>query len=194
MNSNRTEISRRQLADTVKRRWGTLIERQLELGEGKRDRPNQVADSWTTAKVHAEIFNEPSLKVAQINVATTWCSWQFRSSGNPIFNASQETVIMLKRFSAVFIAALMLSALGCATQSEPQSPSAYMGDTWVTTQVKTGILNEPSLKVSQINVETYKGVVQLSGFVDNAASQAKAVEIARAVKGVTSVKNDLRLR
>ncbi|HSL72041.1 MAG TPA: BON domain-containing protein [Longimicrobiales bacterium] len=101
---------------------------------------------------------------------------------------------MLKRFSAVFIAALMLSALGCATQSPPQSTSAYMGDTGVTTQVKTGILNEPSLKVSQINVETYQGVVQLSGFVDNAASQAKAVEIARSVQGVTSVKNDLRLR
>jgi osmotically-inducible protein OsmY len=101
---------------------------------------------------------------------------------------------MLKRFSAVFIAALMLSALGCATQSEPQSPGAYMDDSWITTKVKTAILNEPSLKVLQINVETYKGVVQLSGFVDSAASQAKAVEIARSVQGVTSVKNDLRLR
>ena len=101
---------------------------------------------------------------------------------------------MLKRFTAVFIAALMLSALGCATQSEPQSPGAYMDDSWITTKVKTAILNEPSLKVMQINVETYKGAVQLSGFVDNAASQAKAVEIARSVQGVTSVKNDLRLR
>ena len=101
---------------------------------------------------------------------------------------------MLKRFSAVLIAALMLSALGCASQSEPQSPGAYMDDSWITTKVKTAILNEPSLKVMQINVETYKGVVQLSGFVDNAASQAKAVEIARSVQGVTSVKNDLRLR
>ena len=70
INSNRAEVSRKQLADTVKRRWGTLIERQLELGEGKRDRPNQVADSWITAKVRAEIFNEPSLKVARINVET----------------------------------------------------------------------------------------------------------------------------
>ena len=101
---------------------------------------------------------------------------------------------MLKRFSAVFIVAAMVSALGCATQSEPQSAGAYMGDSWVTTKVKAGILNEPSLKVSQINVETYNGTVQLSGFVDNAASQAKAVEIAKGVKGVTSVKNDMRLR
>ena len=101
---------------------------------------------------------------------------------------------MLKRFSAVFLVASVVSVLGCATQSEPQSAGAYMGDAWVTTQVKTGILDEPSLKVAQINVETYKSVVQLSGFVDNSASQAKAVEIAKAVKGVTSVKNDLRLR
>ena len=101
---------------------------------------------------------------------------------------------MLKRLSAFLVAALMVSALGCASQSEPQSPGAYMDDSWITTKVKTAILNEPSLKVMQINVETYKGAVQLSGFVDNDASQAKAVEIARSVQGVTSVKNDLRLR
>ena len=101
---------------------------------------------------------------------------------------------MLKRLSAFLVAALMVSALGCASQSEPQSPGAYMDDSWITTKVKTAILNEPSLKVLQINVETYKGVVQLSGFVDSAASQAKAVEVARSVQGVTSVKNDLRLR
>lgn len=101
---------------------------------------------------------------------------------------------MLKRLSAVFIAALLVSALGCATQSEPQSPGAYMGDSWVTTKVKTAILNEPSLKVLQINVETYKGVVQLSGFVDNAASRTKAAEIARSVQGVKTVKNDLAIR
>ena len=101
---------------------------------------------------------------------------------------------MLKRLSAVFIVASVVSVLGCATQSQPQTAGAYMGDSWVTTKVKAGILNEPSLKVSQINVETYKSVVQLSGFVDNAASQAKAVEIAKSVQGVTAVKNDMRLR
>ena len=80
---------------------------------------------------------------------------------------------MVKRFSPLLIVAAMVSMLGCATQSEPQSAGAYRGDAWVTTQVKTRILNEPSLKVTQINVETYNSVVQLSGFVDNATSQAK---------------------
>jgi osmotically-inducible protein OsmY len=101
---------------------------------------------------------------------------------------------MLKRFSAFFMVAAMVAALGCASKSEPQKPGAYMDDSWLTTKVKTAILNEPSLKVLQINVETYKGEVQLSGFVDNAASQAKAAEIARKVEGVTAVKNNLQLR
>jgi len=103
-------------------------------------------------------------------------------------------MVMLKRFSAFLIAAFIVSAVGCATQSEPQSPGAYMSDSWITTKVKSAILSEPSLKVMQINVETYKGQVQLSGFVDSAASKAKAVEVARAVEGVTSVKDDMRLR
>lgn len=101
---------------------------------------------------------------------------------------------MFKRFSAAFIAVLMVSALGCAATPEHQSTSAYMDDSMITTKVKAAIFNEPSLKVNQINVETYKGVVQLSGFVDSTASQAKAVEIARAVKGVSSVSNDMKLR
>jgi hyperosmotically inducible protein len=103
-------------------------------------------------------------------------------------------MVMLKRFSAFLVAVLMVSAFGCATQSEPQGPGAYMSDSWITTKVKSAILSEPSLKVMQINVETYKGTVQLSGFVDSPASQAKAVEVARAVEGVTSVKDDMRLR
>jgi len=101
---------------------------------------------------------------------------------------------VVKRFSAFFLAALMAAALGCAGTSEKQSTGEYVDDSWITTKVKTEILSEPTLKVTQINVETYKGVVQLSGFVDSAASRDKAVAVARAVKGVTSVKNDLQLR
>ena len=101
---------------------------------------------------------------------------------------------MLKRLSGFFIVALMLSALGCASTSKQSSTGEYFDDTLITTKVKTAILNEPSLKVTQINVETYKNVVQLSGFVDSAASMDKAVTVARSVQGVSSVKNDMRLR
>jgi osmotically-inducible protein OsmY len=60
--------------------------------------------------------------------------------------------------------------------------------------VKAAIFNEPTLKSAEINVETFKGVVQLGGFVNSQADINKAVEIARGVKGVTSVKNDMRLK
>lgn len=101
---------------------------------------------------------------------------------------------LLKRCSTIFIAALLLSALGCASTSTRESTGEYLDDTAVTTRVKTAIFNEPTLKVLQINVETYKNVVQLSGFVNTGAEMNKAVEVARGVKGVTSVKNDLRLK
>jgi osmotically-inducible protein OsmY len=60
--------------------------------------------------------------------------------------------------------------------------------------VKAAIFNEPSLKSAQINVETFRGTVQLSGFVSSRAEINKAAEVARGVGGVTSVKNDIRLR
>jgi len=101
---------------------------------------------------------------------------------------------MFKRFSGFFIIALMLSALGCGSTPQQSSTGQYIDDTAITTKVKTGIFNEPSLKSGQITVETYKSVVQLSGFVDSAASMDKAVAIARSVQGVSSVKNDMRLR
>ena len=104
---------------------------------------------------------------------------------------------MLKRYCAFFIVALMVSALGCASTepaSKQESSGTYMDDSWITTKVKTAIFNQPSLKVTQINVGTHKGVVQLSGFVDSAASIDKAAAIARSVKGVTSVRNDLLLK
>jgi osmotically-inducible protein OsmY len=101
---------------------------------------------------------------------------------------------MRKRFSGFFIVASMVSALGCGSTPQQSSTGQYIDDSAITAKVKTGIFNEPSLKSGQITVETYKSVVQLSGFVDSAASIDKAVAIARSVQGVSSVKNDMRLR
>ena len=64
----------------------------------------------------------------------------------------------------------------------------------ITSKVKAAILGESSLKSAEINVETFKGVVQLSGFVSSQAAANKAVELTRAVKGVSSVKNDMRVK
>jgi len=100
----------------------------------------------------------------------------------------------VKRLFAIFLAASMLFAIGCASTSSQESTGEYLDDSAITAKVKAAIFNEPSLKVAQINVETYKSVVQLSGFVNSTDDIYKAGSVARSVKGVASVKNDLRLR
>jgi osmotically-inducible protein OsmY len=86
---------------------------------------------------------------------------------------------------------VMTAFLGCASTQKQSSAGEYVDDTVITTKVKAAIFDEPTLKTMQINVETFKGEVQLSGFVDSAQSVNKAGEVARGVKGVISVKNDL---
>jgi len=100
----------------------------------------------------------------------------------------------LKRSTAFLAAALLLSVLGCAATSTQESTGEYIDDSVITSKVKTAILNEPSLKVFQISVDTNKNVVQLSGSVATSSERAKAGEIARSVPGVRSVKNDLLLK
>jgi len=96
------------------------------------------------------------------------------------------------------IAPLMLAAFvglaGCASTSKQEGTGEYVDDTVLTTKVKTAILAEPTLKSAEINVETYKGVVQLSGFVGSEQSARKALEVARSVKGVKSVQNAIHLK
>jgi osmotically-inducible protein OsmY len=99
-----------------------------------------------------------------------------------------------KKFAAFLFAILLASLLGCAGTSKEEGTGEYFDDTVITTKVKAAIFNEPSLKSAEINVETFKGTVQLSGFVSSRADINKAVEIARGIKGVTSVKNDMRLK
>ena len=89
---------------------------------------------------------------------------------------------------------LMATTLGCASTSTHEGTGEYVDDTVITTKVKAAILHEPMLKSAEINVETFKGVVQLSGFVSSPAAESKAVEVARTVGGVKSVKNDMRLK
>jgi osmotically-inducible protein OsmY len=107
-----------------------------------------------------------------------------------------ENLVMksLKGISAVFLAIVLATALGCAATSTKEGTGEYVDDTVITGKVKAAIFNEPSLKSSEINVETFKGAVQLSGFVKYQADINKAVEVTRSVNGVKSIKNDMRLK
>jgi len=96
---------------------------------------------------------------------------------------------------SVLLAALALTSLvGCASTQTHESTGQYIDDTAITANVKAAILNEPNLKSAEINVETFKGRVQLSGFVATKASADRAVVLAQNVKGVSSVANDMRVK
>ena len=103
----------------------------------------------------------------------------------------------MKKFgcTATLLAALVLglaTVTGCAATGGPAGLA--IDDAAITTGVKAAINGDPNLKVSELNVETDEGVVQLAGFVSSADDVAAAVAAARTVKGVRSVRNDLRLR
>jgi osmotically-inducible protein OsmY len=100
----------------------------------------------------------------------------------------------LKRFSAVALAALLVSAAGCMSTPTQEGTGEYVTDSWITTKVKTVLVEDPKVKATEVNVETFKGVVQLSGFVSSQAAMYEAVRLASGVKGVTSVKNDMRIK
>jgi osmotically-inducible protein OsmY len=98
------------------------------------------------------------------------------------------------RISTLFFAIVLATLMGCASTATQEGTGEYVDDTVITTKVKTEILSEPSLKSAEINVETFKGVVQLSGFVNSQEDINRAVRVARSVKGVVSVRNDMRLK
>lgn len=98
-----------------------------------------------------------------------------------------------KRLS-MLAAVAALAVAGCESSPKSETVGEYAGDAIITAKVKTAIFNDPQLKATEINVETYKGVVQLSGFVSSRDAELRATEVARGVVGVKAVNNDMRLK
>lgn len=101
---------------------------------------------------------------------------------------------LIKKITSLVFVALVVSLAACAATDKKESTGQYVDNSVLTAKVKTAIFNEPTLKSLEITVETFKGEVQLSGFVSTIAQTNKAVEIAKGVPGVTSVKNDMRVK
>jgi hyperosmotically inducible protein len=99
-----------------------------------------------------------------------------------------------KILSAAFLAATLVSVVACAPTEKREGTGQYIDDTVITTKVKAALVEDPLTKAIEINVETFKGVVQLSGFVASQAAADRAIELARGVAGVKSVKNDMRIK
>jgi osmotically-inducible protein OsmY len=135
----------------------------------------------------------PQSQYEQDRPLSAFCSDGFQDTH---FNHQPRNIKMKNiKIVSTLIAALMLTGVvGCVTSPKQESAGQYVDDTVITTSVKAAILKEPSLKVSEINVETFKGVVQLSGFVRSADNIATAINVARGVNGVQSVKNDMRMK
>jgi osmotically-inducible protein OsmY len=95
---------------------------------------------------------------------------------------------------SVLATSLLVSLVACAPTPTREGTGEYIDDSLITSKVKAAFAADPTVKATQVQVETFKGTVQLSGFVDSRESAEKAVEIARNVKGVKSVKNDTVIR
>lgn len=100
----------------------------------------------------------------------------------------KKTILISRFFTGVV---LFVFIVGCAGNYNLESTGEYVDDAAITAKVKAQIFDDPMLKVLQINVESFKGVVQLSGFVDSTRVSARAVAVAESAKGVKSVKNSL---
>ena len=99
-----------------------------------------------------------------------------------------------KRLFASFLAIVFVSVLGCAGSPTQESTGEYITDSWITTKAKAALVEDQLVKATEVNVETFKGAVQLSGFVSSNTAMNQAVQVARGIQGVTSVKNDMRVK
>ena len=97
----------------------------------------------------------------------------------------------MRYISMIVCLVLTVAMLGCAGDRTSKSTGQVIDDNAIAAKVKSALIADPEVKGTQVNVDVFKGTVQLSGFVDNAANAQKAVRIARSVEGVTEVRNNL---
>jgi len=121
-----------------------------------------------------------------------------KRAGKPAFKILPSWRFTMKHvtqlFSAFFLTLVVLSSVGCASTDTRSGTGEYIDDSVITSKVRAALLNEPNLNSVDINVETFKGVVQLSGFVNSQAQINRALAVTRTIGGVYSVKNDMRLK
>nr|WP_314267805.1 BON domain-containing protein [uncultured Moellerella sp.] len=102
---------------------------------------------------------------------------------------------LVKSVTAMFVVLFMaLTLAACAPTAKKEGTGGYIDDTVITTKVKSALLAEKNLKSTEIGVETFKGRVQLSGFVSSKADANRAVTITRGVAGVNSVVDSTKVR
>jgi len=101
---------------------------------------------------------------------------------------------IVQRFISILIAVATLSLAACAPTAHRQGTGEYIDDAVITSKVKAAFAADPTVKATEVKVDTFKGTVQLSGFVESRESAQKAVQLAREVKGVREVRNNTVLK
>lgn len=102
--------------------------------------------------------------------------------------------IKLSALLALAAAGLVSFSTGCAGTSTRQSTGEYVDDAAVTAKVKAALVQDEIVKAMQVDVTTFKGNVQLSGFVDTAEQKARAAQVAATVEGVSDVTNNISVK
>ena len=144
-----------------------------------------IDDRLTTGRVKTALIEDPSTKAGKIDVETFRGVVQLNGFVDSAAAKGEAAAVTGKVHGVKEVRNNLRLAPEKATLGE------VIDDSAVTAKVKTALIADPVTKARQINVETKEGVVQLSGFVDSAAEQSKATEVARNVSGVKSVDNQI---
>ena len=147
-----------------------------------------IDDSVLTSKVKVALIDDPVTKAGQINVETYRGVVQLGGFVDDARQKEQATRV------ARSITGVKEVRNDLRVSSPQATPGQAIDDGAVTASVKARLVEDPVTKAHQVNVETQKGVVQLSGFVDSTTAKARAGELAQSVDGVAIVRNDLEIR
>lgn len=114
--------------------------------------------------------------------------------GSPAITFPPMKKLLCSLLPLVFLAGLAFSNAGCSATATRQSTGEYIDDTALTAKVKTALITDETVKAFDVQVETFRGAVQLSGFVDSATQRSRAEQVARGVAGVSNVVNNIQLK
>jgi hyperosmotically inducible protein len=148
----------------------------------------QIDDSVITGKVKAALVENDTTKARQIDVETFRGTVQLNG-----FVDSTEAKSAATRVASG-VSGVKKVDNNLQVQTESRSAGEAIDDSVITAKVKAALIANKDVKAHEVNVETREGVVQLSGFVDNATARNTATEVARGVNGVKDVQNDLQIK
>jgi hyperosmotically inducible periplasmic protein len=135
---------------------------------------------------------EKGVAKSKLDCSTGKTSWALTTSGRRNMKKIMKHIALGLLATTVTVATI--TTTGCSNSPYKRSSGEYLDDQTLTARVKSALFSDPNVSGFQVNVDSYKGTVSLSGFVDTAAQKARAEDVARQVNGVRQVQNNLSVR